>query len=88
MRLDFLLLQADVSVPDIQPHGEPIGIDVGLEKFLAVSNGILPPATLDAEPPCGCTAPSAGQSKIQNWYQILSHRPPGHRPTLTVHSPK
>lgn len=36
-----LVLQADISVPDVQPHGEPIGIDVGLEKFLAVSNGKL-----------------------------------------------
>ncbi len=32
-----LILQADVSVPDVMPHGEPIGIDLGLEKFLAVS---------------------------------------------------
>ena len=36
-----LILQADISVPNIQPHGEPIGIDVGLEKFLAVSTGKL-----------------------------------------------
>jgi len=36
-----LILQADISVPDIQPHGEPIGIDVGLSNFLAVSNGKL-----------------------------------------------
>jgi putative transposase len=34
-----LILQADVSVPDVMPHGEPIGIDLGLEKFLAVSTG-------------------------------------------------
>ena len=36
-----LILQSDVSVPDIMPHGEPIGIDLGLEKFLAVSTGEL-----------------------------------------------
>jgi putative transposase len=36
-----LLLQADVSVPEPMPHGEPIGIDLGLEKFLAVSTGEL-----------------------------------------------
>jgi putative transposase len=36
-----LVLQCDVSVPDVMPHGESIGIDVGLEKFLAVSNGQL-----------------------------------------------
>lgn len=36
-----LILQADISVPDIMPHGEPIGIDLGLEKFLATSTGEL-----------------------------------------------
>jgi putative transposase len=36
-----LILQADISVPDVMPHGEPIGIDLGLEKFLAVSTGEL-----------------------------------------------
>ncbi|MGC8713477.1 MAG: RNA-guided endonuclease InsQ/TnpB family protein, partial [Leptodesmis sp.] len=36
-----LILQADVSVPEPVPHGEPIGIDLGLEKFLAVSTGEL-----------------------------------------------
>ena len=35
------MLQSDVSVPDVQPHGEPIGIDVGLSKFLACSTGKL-----------------------------------------------
>jgi putative transposase len=36
-----LILQADVSIPDVMPHGEPIGIDLGLEQFLAVSTGEL-----------------------------------------------
>jgi putative transposase len=36
-----LILQADVSVPDVMPQGQPIGIDLGLEKFLAVSTGEL-----------------------------------------------
>jgi putative transposase len=36
-----LILQADVCVPEPMPHGEPIGIDLGLEKFLAVSTGEL-----------------------------------------------
>ncbi len=35
------ILQCNVQVPDILPHGEPIGIDLGLEKFLAVSTGAL-----------------------------------------------
>jgi len=34
-------LQCDVSVPDPIPHGHPIGVDVGLEKFLATSDGVL-----------------------------------------------
>jgi putative transposase len=34
-------LQCDVSVPDPMPHGHPIGVDLGLEKFLATSDGIF-----------------------------------------------
>nr|WP_289623878.1 transposase [Desertifilum tharense] len=34
-------LQCDVNVPDPIPHGHPIGVDVGLEKFLATSDGVL-----------------------------------------------
>jgi putative transposase len=34
-------LQCDVSVPDPLPHGHPIGVDIGLEKFLATSDGVL-----------------------------------------------
>jgi putative transposase len=34
-------LQCDVSIPDPLPHGHPIGVDVGLEKFLATSDGVL-----------------------------------------------
>jgi putative transposase len=34
-------LQCDVSVPDPTPHGHPIGVDIGLEKFLATSDGFL-----------------------------------------------
>lgn len=37
----LLNLQADVKVPEIQPHGHPLGIDMGLEKFLATSDGEL-----------------------------------------------
>ncbi|QUS59899.1 RNA-guided endonuclease TnpB family protein [Synechocystis sp. PCC 7338] len=36
-----LILQAHISIPDVMPHGEPIGIDLGLEKFLATSTGEL-----------------------------------------------
>ncbi len=34
-------LQCDVSVPDPVPHGHPIGVDTGLSKFLATSDGVL-----------------------------------------------
>ncbi|HEY9652121.1 MAG TPA: transposase [Coleofasciculaceae cyanobacterium] len=34
-------LQCDVSVPNPTPHGHPIGVDIGLEKFLATSDGVL-----------------------------------------------
>jgi putative transposase len=34
-------IQCDVSIPDPTPHGHAIGVDVGLEKFLATSDGVL-----------------------------------------------
>ncbi|WP_246275487.1 RNA-guided endonuclease InsQ/TnpB family protein [Brasilonema bromeliae] len=34
-------IQCNVSVPDSKPHGHPVGVDVGLEKFLATSDGDL-----------------------------------------------
>jgi len=36
-----LILQGDVSVPDPQPHGEPLGLDLGIEVYVATSNGEL-----------------------------------------------
>ena len=36
-----ITLQCDVDVPDVPAHGYPIGIDLGLEKFLATSEGEL-----------------------------------------------
>ena len=37
----MLTLQADVSVPDVMPHGNALGIDLGLLSFLATSEGEL-----------------------------------------------
>jgi putative transposase len=34
-------IQCDVNVPDTMPHGHAVGVDVGLEKFLATSDGAL-----------------------------------------------
>jgi putative transposase len=37
----MLSLQLDVNIPETSPSGHPLGIDVGLEKFLATSDGEL-----------------------------------------------
>ncbi len=34
-----LTLECDISVPDIMPDGHPVGIDLGLDKFVATSDG-------------------------------------------------
>ncbi|MFB2923171.1 MULTISPECIES: RNA-guided endonuclease InsQ/TnpB family protein [Aerosakkonema] len=36
-----ICLQCDVSIPDPTPHGHPVGVDIGLEKFLATSDGAI-----------------------------------------------
>jgi putative transposase len=33
-----LTIESDMSIPDAQPHGDAIGIDLGLEKFLTTSD--------------------------------------------------
>lgn len=48
----MLTVQWDVSVPSPLPHGEAVGIDVGLTSFIATSNGLLvkrPRFFVDAE---------------------------------------
>ena len=35
----MLTLECDVSVPDVMPHDYPVGIDLGLDKFVATSDG-------------------------------------------------
>lgn len=35
----MLTLQADVDVPHVMPHGQAVGIDLGLKSFLATSTG-------------------------------------------------
>lgn len=37
----LLVLESNISIPDVAPMGNAIGINLGLEKFLAVSNGKL-----------------------------------------------
>lgn len=36
-----IALQCDVNVPEPTPHGHPIGVDIGLYKFLATSDGVI-----------------------------------------------
>ncbi|EAW42831.1 putative transposase [Nodularia spumigena CCY9414] len=48
----MLTVQWDVTVPSPMPHGEAVGIDVGLTSFVATSNGLLvkrPRFFVDAE---------------------------------------
>ena len=35
----MLSLQQDIEIPEPQPHGNVIGIDVGIKSFLATSAG-------------------------------------------------
>jgi transposase len=35
----MLTLECDVNVPDTIPDGHPVGIDLGLDKFVATSDG-------------------------------------------------
>jgi putative transposase len=39
----MLALACDVDVPTVMPHGHAVGIDLGLEKFLATSDGAFVP---------------------------------------------
>ena len=36
-----IAIQCDVNIPDPIPHGHPIGVDVGLNSFLATSDGVV-----------------------------------------------
>ena len=36
-----ITIQCNVEIPEPMPQGHPIGVDTGLEKFLATSDGIL-----------------------------------------------
>jgi putative transposase len=48
----MLTVQWDVSLPQPMPHGEAVGIDLGLTSFVATSNGLLikrPRFFVDAE---------------------------------------
>jgi putative transposase len=54
-------LQCDVSIPVPTPHGHPIGVDIGLEKFLATSEGI-------------CVKPPKFFKQLQSQLKLLQRR--------------
>ncbi len=38
-----ITIQSDISMPETLPHGHFIGVDVGLDKYLATSDGFIEP---------------------------------------------
>lgn len=64
----MLSLQCDVTVPDVMPHGYPIGIDIGLNAFAATSEG-----ELIARPRFFVEA----QSKLKSLQRRLKHKKKG-----------
>jgi putative transposase len=68
----MLALQWDVSIPDIIPQGNPVGIDVGLTNFIASSDGLLtkrPKFFIDAERKLKLLQKSVSKKRIgsNNW---------------------
>jgi putative transposase len=68
----MLTLQWDVSVSDLMPHGEGIGVDIGLTNFIATSNGLLVKRQkffIDAERKLKLLQKSVSRKKIgsNNW---------------------
>lgn len=37
----IVTIESDISIPEVKPYGHPIGIDLGITKFLATSDGFL-----------------------------------------------
>ncbi len=37
----MMTLESESVVPDVLPHGHPVGIDLGLDKFVATSEGLV-----------------------------------------------
>ena len=71
----MLSLQCDVDVPSTMPHGEPIGIDVGLNAFVATSEGELvnrPRFYVDAQRELKLLQKRLKHKKkgSKNWYKL------------------
>ena len=68
----MLTVQWDVSIPDLIPHGHPVGIDIGLTNFIATSDGLLtkrPKFFVDAERKLKLLQQSVSRKRIgsNNW---------------------
>ena len=63
-------LQQDISIPEPQPHGPAIGIDVGIKSFLAMSTGELIPNPRFFE---------TGQHRLKELNRAASRRKKGSR---------
>ena len=68
----MLTVQWDVSIPELIPHGHPVGIDVGLTNFIATSDGLLTKRTkffVDAERKLKLLQQSVNRKRIgsNNW---------------------
>ncbi|AVH68153.1 RNA-guided endonuclease InsQ/TnpB family protein [Nostoc sp. 'Peltigera membranacea cyanobiont' N6] len=70
----LLIVQWDVDVPQPIPHGEAIGIDVGLKSFIATSNGLTlkrPRFFVDAERKLKLLQKRVSKKRIgsNNWHK-------------------
>jgi putative transposase len=78
----MLSLQYNVNVPNTMPHGEPMGIDVGLNAFVATSSGELitrPRFYVDAQRETRVfrTAQPSGNSLLKLLQRRLKHKKRG-----------
>ncbi|WP_414623204.1 RNA-guided endonuclease InsQ/TnpB family protein [Calothrix sp. CCY 0018] len=72
----MLTIQWDLNPPSPMPHGEAVGIDVGLTSFVATSNGLLikrPRFFLDAESKLKLLQQRVSKKRIgsNNWKKAL-----------------
>ncbi|MBD2517564.1 transposase [Nostoc sp. FACHB-973] len=72
----MLTVQWDVSVPKPLPHGEAVGIDVGLTSFIATSNGLQvlrPKFFVDTERKLKLLQQRVSRKQLgsNNWYKAI-----------------
>ncbi|MBD2491374.1 RNA-guided endonuclease TnpB family protein [Aulosira sp. FACHB-615] len=72
----LLIVQWDVDVPQPIPHGEAVGIDVGLTSFIATSNGLTvkrPRFFVDAERKLKLLQQRVSRKRLgsNNWHKAI-----------------